>query len=93
MAKLYSSERSKYGNLTGQIITWPTQINPDINSSTNRENLPSGYLRCDGTIYNVNDYPALAAICGVGLTGKFVRKNIAGDPLQSLRTFWVLHSE
>ena len=77
MAKLYSSERSKYGNLTGQIITWPTQINPDINASTNRENLPSGYLRCDGEIYNVIDYPALAAICGVGESGKFVRKNIA----------------
>ena len=84
MAKLYSSERSKYGNLTGQIITWPTQINPDINASTNKEILPSGYLRCDGTIYNVIDYPALAAICGVGETGKFVRRNIAGEPLQSL---------
>ena len=37
MAKLYSSERSKYGNLTGQIITWPTQINHDINASTNNK--------------------------------------------------------
>ena len=48
MAKLYSNERSKYGNLTGQIIVWPVEINPDINSSSNKENLPSGYLRCDG---------------------------------------------
>ena len=30
MAKLYSQERSKYGNLTGQIIVWPVEINPDI---------------------------------------------------------------
>ena len=69
MAKLYSNERSKYGNLTGQIIVWPVEINPDINSSSNKENLPSGYLRCDGEIYNVIDYPALAAICGVGEGG------------------------
>ena len=84
MAKLYSQERSKYGNLTGQIIIWPVEINPDINSSSNRENLPSGYLRCDGTIYNVNDYPQLAAVCGVGTNGKFVRRNIGGTALQSL---------
>ena len=84
MAKLYSNERAKYGNLTGQIIVWPVEINPDINSTSNKENLPSGYLRCDGTIHNVVDYPALAAICGVGENGKFVRKNIAGVALQSL---------
>ena len=41
-------------------------------------------MRCDGTIHNVIDYPALAAICGVGENGKFVRKNIAGNPIQSL---------
>ena len=84
MAKLYSQERSKYGNLTGQIITWPVEISPDINASSNREKLPSGYLRCDGGIYNVVDYPQLASICGVGTAGKFVRKNIAGEPIQSL---------
>ena len=71
MATIYASERAKYGNLTGQVIVWPMEINPDINSITNRQNLPSGYLRCDGTIYNVVDYPQLAAICGVGVTGKF----------------------
>jgi len=84
MAKLYSNERAKYGNLTGQIIVWPVEINPDINSSSNKENLPSGYLRCDGAIHNVIDYPALAAICGIGQNGKFVRKNLAGNPIQSL---------
>lgn len=84
MAKLYSQERSKYGNLTGQIITWPVEISPDINAISNREKLPSGYLRCDGGIYNVVDYPQLASICGVGTAGKFVRKNLAGEAIQSL---------
>jgi len=84
MAKVYASERAKYGNLTGQIIIWPVQYNPDINNSNNIDKLPSGYLRCDGTVYNVVDYPQLAAVCGVGETGKFVRRDIAGEPLQTL---------
>ena len=32
MAKIYSKERSKYGNITGQIIIWPVQYD-SINSS------------------------------------------------------------
>lgn len=84
MAKIYASERAKYGNLTGQIIIWPVQVNADINSSYMKNNLPSGYLRCDGTVYNAVDYPQLAAVCGVGENGKFVRRNIDGEPLQTL---------
>ena len=84
MAKVYAAEKSKYGDLTGQIIIWPVEVNPDIDSSYMKQNLPAGYLRCDGTVYNVIDYPQLAAICGVGTTGKFVRRNINGDALQFL---------
>ena len=84
MTRVYASERAKYGNLTGQIIIWPVQVNPDINSNDNKDKLPSGYLRCDGTVYNVVDYPQLAAICGVGTSGKFVRRDLDGEPLQTL---------
>jgi len=84
MAKLYSQERSKYGNLTGQIIVWPVEINPDINAPSNKKDLPSGYLRCDGTIYNAVDYPALSAVCGTGTNSKFVRKDIGGTALQTI---------
>ncbi len=83
MAKIYSKERSKYGNITGQIIIWPVQYD-SINSTKSKSNLPAGYLRCDGSIYNAVDYPQLAAICGTGTTGKFVRDNIAGEPLQTV---------
>ena len=55
MAKLYSQERSKYGNLTGQIIVWPVEISPDIDATSNKKDLPSGSLRCDGAIYNAVD--------------------------------------
>jgi len=82
MARFYGSERSKYGNLTGQIIIWPVQIINDLNSSAQKEMLPSGYLRCDGSIYNAIDYPQLAAICGVGESGKFVRRDLTNQPLQ-----------
>tara|TARA_Y100000004_G_scaffold158708_1_gene185164 strand:+ start:4071 stop:5465 length:1395 start_codon:yes stop_codon:yes gene_type:complete len=84
MAKVYAAEKSKYGDLTGQIIIWPVEVNPSIDSNYMKQNLPAGYLRCDGTVYNVVDYPQLAAICGAGTTGKFVRRNINGDALQFL---------
>ena len=37
MAVLYSKERSKYGNLTGQIINWPVDYNglPDDGANVN----------------------------------------------------------
>ena len=84
MAKLYSQERSKYGNLTGQIIVWPVEISPDIDATSNKKDLPSGYLRCDGAIYNAVDYPALSAVCGTGSDNKFVRKDLAGNALQTI---------
>ena len=40
MTKVYASEKSKYGRLTGQIIIWPVQVNPDINSNDNKDKLP-----------------------------------------------------
>ncbi len=84
MATIYSKERGKYGNISGQIIIWPVEIDGDINSSSAKRDLPAGYLRCDGTVYNALDYPQLAAICGTGTGGKFVRKDIAGVALQSV---------
>ena len=84
MATIYSKERGKYGNISGQIIIWPVEIDGDINSTTSKRDLPAGYLRCDGTVYNALDYPQLAAICGTGTNGKFVRRDIAGVALQSV---------
>ena len=84
MAKFYGSERSKYGNLTGQIIIWPKEISNDPNSSRQKEELPSGYLRCDGSVYNVDEYPQLAAVCGAGSTGKFIRRDRNYNTLQTV---------
>lgn len=84
MATIYSKERGKYGNISGQIIVWPVELDGNINSSSSKRDLPAGYLRCDGTVYNAIDFPQLAAICGTGTNGKFVRRNIAGVALQSV---------
>ena len=84
MATIYSKERSKYGNITGQIIIWPVEVNGEIESASMKRDLPAGYLRCDGTVYNAEDFPQLAAICGTGTGGKYVRKNLANEPLQTL---------
>ena len=84
MTVLYTKERAKYGNLTGQIITWPVDYNGLPDGATNKKNLPAGYLRCDGTKYYAADYPQLAAICGVGTSCKFVRKNADGTDFDTI---------
>ena len=84
MATIYSKERGKYGNITGQIIVWPVEVDNSITSTSTKRDLPGGYLRCDGTIYNAIDYPQLAAVCGTGTNGKFVRRDLANQPLQTL---------
>ena len=84
MAVLYSKERSKYGNLTGQIINWPVDYNGLPDDGQNVNNLPAGYLKCDGTKYFAEDYPQLAAICGTGSNCKFIRKNADGTNFDNL---------
>ena len=84
MATIYSKERSKYGNITGQIIIWPVEVAGDINASSTKRDLPAGYLRCDGSVYNAEDFPQLASICGTGINGKYVRKDLSNNPLQSV---------
>ena len=73
MAVFYNRERAKYGNLTGQVIIWPVEYEGLPDGAINAKNLPAGYLKCDGTKYYADDYPQLAAICGVGSFCKFMR--------------------
>lgn len=75
MAAHYTRERSKYGTLTGSIIVWPIEVGSPSNPNniTNIEQLPAGYLRCDGSKYSASQYPLLAEICGTGPTCKFAK--------------------
>lgn len=85
MAKHYSKERAKYGSGAGSIVVWPVEYTSlDPNAEVNIELLPAGYLKCDGTKYKADDYPALAEIIGTGSACKFIRYDIAGDPIDVL---------
>ena len=86
MAAHYGKERSKYGTLTGSVITWPVEVlSPnDPNNPDAVAKLPAGYLRCDGRKYNANDYPDLAAICGTGEQAKFRKIDQNGDTIGTI---------
>ena len=84
MAKFYSKERAKYGNLTGQIIIWPVQYEGTPTEGNNPTNLPAGYLKCDGAKYNADDYPRLAAILGTGTATKFMKKNLDNTDFETI---------
>ncbi len=67
MAVYYNKEKSKIGTTTGTIINWSKQLTSnDPDDQNTREDLPAGYLRCDGGIYAAEIYPQLAEIIGVG---------------------------
>ena len=85
MTTFYAKERAKYGNLTGQVIVWPVEYNGGPETAVNIKNLPAGYLKCDGSKYYAEDYPQLAAICGVGTACKFIRNNADGTPFDTLQ--------
>lgn len=85
MATHYSKERAKYGSGAGTIIVWPVEYDSlDPTAEENIATLPAGYLKCDGSILKALDYPALAEILGVGDSSKFIRYDLAGDPIDDV---------
>lgn len=85
MANFYSQEKSKYGTLSGTIIIWPVEYNIDPVSTENKEILPAGYLKCDGTIYSAQAYPQLAEILDVGTATRFLKRNLDGTPTYEVK--------
>ena len=74
--KFLQQERSKLGTAPGTIINWGVQITSnDPNASQNAAQLPAGYLRCDGAIYDQREYPELARILGTG-DGSIYKKTV-----------------
>lgn len=72
----YTRERARYGGCTGQILVHSSPSLGSTNSPTTaqfKEQIPAGYLRCDGSILNVRDYFNLAQILGVGVETRFAR--------------------
>lgn len=73
----YTYERSKYGGCVGSIIIHST---PGISTTNDpataqfRDDIPAGYLKCDGSVLNSKDFLALSRILGVGDECRFKRE-------------------
>jgi len=73
----YTYERSKYGGCVGSILVHTT---PSISSSNDpstaqfRDNIPAGYLKCDGSVLLAKDFLALSKVLGVGDQCRFKRE-------------------
>jgi hypothetical protein len=76
MAVFYNREKSKIGTTTGSIINWSRQLTSnDPEDTTIKTQLPAGYLRCDGSIYAAEIFPALAEVLGTGQQSRFRKPN------------------
>lgn len=77
MPVFLNQERTKIGTTTGTLIAFPREL--DVNdpiAGLSAELLPSGYLRCDGAVYNVATFPALGEILGTGDGCAFKQPNV-----------------
>ena len=66
MAKVYAAIKGAQGVAPGVIIPFSREVQ---NSSQQMARVPAGYLRCDGSTYQAQDYPDLARVLGVGSAG------------------------
>jgi hypothetical protein len=77
MATNYGYERGKFGVFAGTIIAFPRKLTGrDPNEATWRTLVPAGYLRCDGSIKNGDDYPALKQILYTGASSKYIKSGV-----------------
>ena len=73
----YSRLKSHYGGIPGtiQIHTVPgIGFNNDPTTAVFKDNIPAGFLKCDGTVKNVKDFYALAQILGIGDECRFKKE-------------------
>lgn len=74
----YAHKKSYWGGIPGtiQIHTVPgLGFNNDPTTAVFKENLPAGFLKCDGGVKNAKDYYLLSQILGVGQETRFLKPN------------------
>lgn len=75
----YTREKSRYGGYVGSIQIHSTPgigINNDPTTAIFKDNLPAGYLKCDGTVRSVKEFYALAQVLGIGDECRFKKEGI-----------------
>lgn len=73
----YSYERGKHGAVSGTIFPFPVKLRGSDPKGTDFKNLlPAGYLRCDGSVLDADDYPSLASVIGVGDSCIYKKDNV-----------------
>ena len=73
----YTRNKSLFGGVPGtiQIHTTPgIGVNNDPNTAKFKDDLPGGFLKCDGSVHNAKDYYLLAQILGVGEECRFKKE-------------------
>ena len=80
----YARQKSHWGGVPGTIqmhTVYGMGFNNDPSTAVFRDNIPGGFLRCDGSILNVKDYLLLSRILGVGTECRFAKENaVLRDP-------------
>jgi hypothetical protein len=83
----YTHIKAKFGGVVRSIHVHATpyiQNTNDPGTPVFNENLPGGYLKCDGSIRNAREFYALSEILGVGTESKFKKPNVTlREPDQS----------
>jgi hypothetical protein len=73
----YTRNKSLFGGVPGtiQIHTVPgIGVNNDPNTAKFKDDLPGGFLKCDGSVHNAKDYYLLAQILGIGSECRFKKE-------------------
>lgn len=63
----YSFEKGRYGGPTGAIFPFFRELSGDLPTEQDYDSfVPAGFIKCKGQVLSATQYPALAAILGVG---------------------------
>lgn len=82
----YARQKAHWGGVPGTIQVHSVPgigFNNDPSTAVFKDNLPGGFLRCNGAILNAKDYLLLSRILGVGSECRFAKEGaILRDPDQ-----------
>ena len=75
----YARQKAFYGGIVGTIQQNAVEgvlVDKDPTNPIFKENLPAGFLPCDGRVYNVKDYYCLAQTLGIGDECRFKKEHV-----------------